>query len=277
MVLTLTAWAAITISLKKGSSYDLRLRTWHCSSTLCVFNCTHRSWSAYELFLMKKLLVLVLVLFCALSCFAQKDVTRFLGFPVDGTESEMIRNLKSKGFKLTTFGDKNVLTGRFNGNDVRVYISTENGKVDRIAVCDINTVSETDIKIRFNRLCKQFEENGKYLSLGDYTIPENEDISYEMSVNNKRYEAIFYQLPEGEAKEQLQTSLMKEATSKYTPEQLVSPNDDIVNEITFATLDAMLNVLKNKPVWFMITKSFGEYYITMFYDNEYNRANGEEL
>ena len=34
VVLTLTAWAAITISLKKGSSYNLRLRTWHCSSTL---------------------------------------------------------------------------------------------------------------------------------------------------------------------------------------------------------------------------------------------------
>lgn len=189
----------------------------------------------------------------------------------------MVRNLKSKGFKLTTFGDRNVLQGRFNGNNVRVYISTENGKVDRIAVCDENTVSETDIKIRFNRLCKQFEENGKYTSLDDYTIPENEDISYEMSVNNKRYEAIFYQLPEGEAMEQLRTSIKKEVTSKYSPEQLVSPTDEIVNEITVATIDAMLNVLKNKPVWFMITEYLGKYYITMFYDNEYNRANGEEL
>lgn len=34
MVLTRIAWAAITISLNKGYSYDLRLRTWHCSSTL---------------------------------------------------------------------------------------------------------------------------------------------------------------------------------------------------------------------------------------------------
>ena len=30
-------WAAITISLNKGYSYDLRLRTWHCSSTLPCF------------------------------------------------------------------------------------------------------------------------------------------------------------------------------------------------------------------------------------------------
>ena len=37
MVLTRIAWAAITISLNKGYSYDLRLRTWHCSSTLPCF------------------------------------------------------------------------------------------------------------------------------------------------------------------------------------------------------------------------------------------------
>ena len=32
-----------------------------------------------------------------------------------------------------------------------------------------------------------------------------------------------------------------------------------------------------KPVWFMISKYLNMYYITMFYDNEYNRANGEDL
>ena len=32
-----------------------------------------------------------------------------------------------------------------------------------------------------------------------------------------------------------------------------------------------------KPVWFMISENYGQYYITMFYDNEYNRANGEDL
>ena len=32
-----------------------------------------------------------------------------------------------------------------------------------------------------------------------------------------------------------------------------------------------------KPVWFRICESYGEYYITMFYDNENNHANGEDL
>lgn len=226
---------------------------------------------------MRKILVIATIIFCAITSFAQNDVTKFLGFPVDGSKSEMIKNLKTKGFKLSTIGDTDVLMGRFNGNDVHVYISTENGKVSRIMVCDENTMSETDIKIRFNRLCSQFKDNGKYLSLDDYTISENDDISYEMAVHNKRYEAIFYQLPEGEAMEQLQSSILKDVQDKYTPEQLESPTDEMRSQIISDTFDKMINVVRNKPVWFMISELYGKYYITMFYDNEYNRANGEDL
>lgn len=226
---------------------------------------------------MRKLLVIVVTILYTVSCFAQKDVTKFLGFPVDGTQSEMIKNLKSKGFKLSNVSGTNVLSGRFNGNDVNVYISTENGKVSRLMVCDEHTMSETDIKIRFNRLCRQFKGNGKYVSLDDYTIPEDEDLSYEMAIRNKRYEAIFYQLPEGEAMERLQATILEEIQSKYTPEQLESSSEDIHNEIISLTLDFMMDSLKNKPVWFMISELYGKYYITMFYDNEYNRANGEDL
>lgn len=32
-----------------------------------------------------------------------------------------------------------------------------------------------------------------------------------------------------------------------------------------------------KSVWFRICGSYGEYFITMYYDNEYNHANGEDL
>lgn len=33
-----------------------------------------------------------------------------------------------------------------------------------------------------------------------------------------------------------------------------------------------------KPVWFrIIERSYDRYYIAMFYDNEYNQANGEDL
>lgn len=62
-------------------------------------------------------------------------------------------------------------------------------------LADKITQDETGIKIRFNELCRQFENNKKYKSMTDkeQTIPDDEDLSYEMTVNNKRYEAVYYQ------------------------------------------------------------------------------------
>lgn len=225
----------------------------------------------------RKLLTIIAILFCTVVSFAQNDVTKFLGFPVDGTKADMIKNLKLKGFKLKTVGDDDVLIGRFNGNDVNVYISTEDGKVSRIVVCDKNPMNETDIRIRFNRLCSQFKDNGKYLSLADYSIPDNEDISYEMAVHDKRYEAVFLQLPEGETMEQLQASIWKYVQDNYTPEQFESLTEEMRTKIISDKIEKRINILKNKPVWFMISESYGKYFIVMYYDNEYNRANGEDL
>lgn len=58
-------------------------------------------------------------------------------------------------------------------------------------VADANNVDERAIQIRFNRLCEQFANNPKYISLQDYTIPEDENIFYEITVHKKRYEAVF--------------------------------------------------------------------------------------
>lgn len=135
-----------------------------------------------------------MMLMFAISIHAQNDVTKFLGIPVDGFKPDMIRALKAKGFASSIY-DKDILEGEFNGTRVRVYVVTNNNKVCRIMVCDENTVGETDIKIRFNRLCGQFENNKNYIQLGDDSqkIPDDEKLSYEISINDKRYEAVFYQ------------------------------------------------------------------------------------
>lgn len=138
---------------------------------------------------MRKLL-LFLSLFSFLTTSAQRDVTKFLGIPVDGSKTDMIQKLKSKGFDYISKSD--MLTGQFNDYNVEISIVTNNNRVSRIAVFDKYTVDEAAIKIRFNKLCKQFERNSKYVSFGEQTIPEDEDISYKMMVNNKRYEAVFY-------------------------------------------------------------------------------------
>lgn len=226
---------------------------------------------------MRRIFTILSCLFICFAIFAQNDVTKFLGIPVDGPKSEMVKKLKAKGFTLNRIGDNEVFTGRFNGIDVHVYISTENGKVARIMVCDENTMDETDIRIRFNTLCRQFKDNGKYISLDDYTIPEGEDISYEMSVHHKRYEALFYQLPEGEALDNLRNSVLEQVQSKYTHDQLQNLSDNDKTEILTETLSSLIEAVHNKPVWFMISEHYGKYYITMFYDNEYNRAQGTDL
>lgn len=208
---------------------------------------------------------------------AQKDVTKFLGIPVDGNKSEMVRMLKSKGFTQLPYGD-GVLTGKFNGVDVNVHIVTNNDKVCRIMVCEANTMDETSIRIRFNVLCEQFKNNSKYLSFSweDPKLKEDEDISYEMMVHNKRYEAIFFQVPDTTVAnyyEEFETLVY----SKYTKEQLENQSEEIFNDINNMGVKYAFEKAAKKPVWFMISEYYGEYYITMFYDNEYNRANGEDL
>ena len=69
--------------------------------------------------------------------FAQnKDVTKFLGIPVDGTVASVKQKLKAKGFKQSPFFDSQ-LEGRFNGYDSYVSIIENNGKVCRISVGDM--------------------------------------------------------------------------------------------------------------------------------------------
>lgn len=227
---------------------------------------------------MKQIILALFSVLLYLTSFAQNDVTKFLGFPIDGSEHEMIQNLKSKGFKPSSYEQKKYLTGRFNGVDVNVYISTENGKVARIMVCDENTRNETDIRIRFNKLCEQFNNNGKYVSFNDFKIPEDEDIGYEILVHNKRYEAEFFQLPEKSVLENFQQSYMNSILETYILEDLKDDEKEKLKEHFISEMrEALYELVKNKPVWFMISEFRGEYYISMYYDNEYNHAHGEDL
>ena len=143
---------------------------------------------------MRKLITLAVALMISSICFAQKDVTKFLGIPVDGTKSAMIQKLKSKGFTYNQ--QKDCLEGEFNGREVKIYVVTNNNKVYRIMVKDAYGEDESAIKIRFNTLCKQFENNSKYLPATfeeSQIIGEDEKISYEMLVHKKRYQASFCQ------------------------------------------------------------------------------------
>lgn len=225
---------------------------------------------------MRRILSVAILLVISVSLFAQKDVTKFMGIPIDGFKPEMIQKLKEKGF-VSSASDKNILEGEFNGSQVTIHVVTTNNKVSRIGISDVNYVDETDIRIRFNRLCQQFKSNSKYTSLDDYTIPEDEDISYEMKVNNKRYEAVFYQNPVITDSIAMANELKEILLQKYSEKELENPTEDIKTDITKMGVSYAMDLISKKPVWFIISDFYGKCYITMFYDNEYNRANGEDL
>lgn len=189
---------------------------------------------------MKRIIAITMILMLTFAASAQTNVTQFLGIPVDGTKSTMLQKLKAKGY---TYNSKlDCLEGEFNGRDVRIYIVTNNNKVYRIMVADAYpTAKESDIRIRFNTLCKQFAKNERYIPVnttGGFEIDENEKISTQITLYDKRYEAGYFQLSKSDT--------------------------DILAKT-------------KRSVWFMISESFGMYSIIMYYDNEENAPNGEDL
>ena len=230
----------------------------------------------------KKLFIIFVAVCMAVSGMAQTYPTKFLGIPIDGTKASMIQKLQAKGFTYDKAHD--CLTGQFNGSSVHVYVVTNGNKVWRIMVADANRFSEGEIRIRFNDLLRQFRKNQKYIPLNDkdYRLSENEDISYEMTINNKRYSAEFlqitYELDSAfvystlvesikSANEKTGESFSLDSLSESERQELLSPLFELARLYAFE---------KNK-VWFLINEFYGEYYISIYYDNEYNKADGEDL
>lgn len=121
-------------------------------------------------------------------------------------------------------------------------------------------------------MCRQFKENGKYLCLDDFTIPDSEDVGYEMTVNNKRYEATYFQLPTDTATfyNEVRTTI----TDYYSQDELKGMSEEERNNLL---QDVSFDLLSKRMVWFMIGESYGSYRIQMFYDNKYNEADGQDL
>ena len=170
-----------------------------------------------------------------------------------------------------------MLSGQFNGQDVYLSIVANKGKAWRVAVINKTPVSEAQIKLQFNALVRQFKNSAKYNNVEEYnpTIDESEDISHEMLVNNKEYEAHFYQKSriEGDSikwKEQFKLSLLKEVPNATA--ETIEDYWKVIFEI------GKLTGKISKHVWFTIRRNiYDSYNIVILYDNEYNKPNGEDL
>lgn len=228
-----------------------------------------------------KNILFILLLSINLSSFSQTSVTKFLGIPVDGYKKEMIENLKEKGFTASKHNNE-ILEGEFNGEEVYIHIATNNNKVYRLMISDKNTRGETDIRIRFNKLCQQFLENKKYIPKSkeqNYEIKDSENIKYEIIVKDKRYEAAFAQVAEITDTLAIQEEIRKRVLNNITEEELsdTATINNLYKNAMHESLKLMLEKSYKNSVWFMICEYEGKFYISMYYDNENNMANGEDL
>ena len=124
---------------------------------------------------MKRLIIIFSLLFVSFFSFAQGGPIKFLGIPVDGSESQFVSKLKSKGFRYDSLSES--YKGQFNGQNVDVLIHTNHNLVDRVMVA-FSRKSEQDIIHEFNNLLSQFQESDKYLDLSI-----NEENKYPLEIN----------------------------------------------------------------------------------------------
>lgn len=263
---------------------------------------------------MKKLICSILLALMTTLSFGQNNGTiKFLGIPIDGTETQFVTKLKAKGFTYNTYSQS--YKGQFNGKNVDVYIHTNHNLVDRVYV-SFPPTSEKEIKNEFNRLLTQFKSNDKYADLVfNEEIDEKEDISYEITINNKRYQASFSFFDPDRDEAEMVEAVLDKCAEFFTPEQFAvlknyakelvalpedqkaayqekmmaemqqmgmapDPNEEPDPEKGFRFLITMFEGMReiaDGDVWFMIHESYGRYNIGLYYDNLHNQAHGEDL
>ena len=234
---------------------------------------------------MKRLLSFIIgILIMCSTVFGQSEGTlKFLGIPVDGSKSEMVAALKSKGFRYDS--NSGFLVGDFNGRESHIGIVENHGKVYRVVVFDANTYDAGEIRIRFNNLIHQFENsNGKYYYIvQNEIIPEDEDISYEINVHDKQYSATFIYNPlygNDELRDKVINEVVEEnklllEKKGITSEEFYSNKDNYIQ--VFSSIVDKIFQMSNGSVWFQIFEYYGKYYIGLYYDNLINKPNGEDL
>lgn len=239
---------------------------------------------------MRRLITIIIFLLVSILAIAQtsaEGTLKFLNIPIDGTKENMISQIKEKGFRYDSYNG--CLRGQFNGKDVEVYVVTNHDVVDRIYVA-YPEMSESLVITEYNILLGQFNRNKKYIALQENEqIPNNEDLSYEMTVKNKKYGASFmYISPDLFSEEEIDnihalrervegmSSEEVQAMSQAMADSLQSRDSEISLENTMRAINKLMSLVSGN-VWFTIHERYGEYQIGIYYDNLKNRPNGEDL
>lgn len=186
---------------------------------------------------MKKFILFCIFILSITFSYGQYNPIRFLGIPIDGSESFVIDRLEQRGF---TYNPATGFSyGKFNGKESLVQVVNNKGKVCRIVVWQ-QCANEANAIVDFNSLYAQLVDNSKYTyqkGLSHGVMKVDEKIVSNILVYKKTYSNTFYYY----------------ATDNYFAERP----------------DGIL--------WYKIEYLSGDLIIGIFYDNPYNTSNGEDL
>lgn len=119
-----------------------------------------------------------------------QNVTTFMGVEIDGTETEFVNKLESKGFVSVSNG----IAGKFNGRNVVGSVVTNYNQVYRVGIIYFTDRDEIDVIHAYNQLMRQFNSNNKYTKTrGNSFIDSDVNLSYEIKINNNTFTAEYYQ------------------------------------------------------------------------------------
>lgn len=203
----------------------------------------------------------------------QTDETalKFMGIPITGSKADFAEALKTKGFKAY-FNDE-PLEGIFNGENVKVYISTNHDVVDRIKVYYPAISEENNTRIKYNTLLARFNRNAKYVSLAPrQEIPADERLYWKLNENTKYYDVAFFYLYPDTTPETWKQEFNEAYGKRYKKP---------VETLSYEELEEVLLSLPTKVtaqisgiVWFTLVST---HTIVINYDNLKNRPRGEDL
>lgn len=196
---------------------------------------------------------------------------KFMGIPIGGPVEQFFNALKAKGFKKDYLDD--YATGMFNGEEVRVFLSTNHQTVDRVRVIYPYCSEENDTRVKYNMLLSRFNRNAKYVCVNPRSeVPSSDKIYWKLQENTKAYDAVYFFLhPDVNAREWVEE--FKQEYQKRYKKPLQGLSYEEMEEALFCLPMKVFSAVCG-IVWFTMTSIHG---IEINYINFKNRPRGEDL
>ena len=195
----------------------------------------------------------------------------FSRVPINGTKAQVIKSLETDGFQYLEFYD--YLTGMFNGEKVKLRISTNHGIVDRILVEYPYCSAENDTRIKYNMLLSRFARSEKYVCVNPREeVPVKEELNRRITENSKYYDAVYFYLKKGINADQWVDDFKEEYRNSYN-KPLAGLSYEEMEEALFC-LPTRISGAVSGVVWFTMINS---HEININYINFKNRPRGEDL